>query len=89
MLQDFSDYVFVRLDMGASRFAERLLSLKPDEETQGAFLRRLKISLKTFNNWRNDRTSPSLATVETIAGMLDVPPEWLAFGIKAIRRDNL
>ena len=45
--------------------------------TQAEVAEKLRISKQTVNNWENGKSSPSFATLNTLAGMYRIPVEYI------------
>ncbi len=62
---------------------KRIAHAREAKDMSQAELARLKgISRSAVGQWERDATSPPISTIEEIAMILGVTPEWLAFGVK-------
>ena len=51
--------------------------------TQAEVAEKLRISKQTVNNWENGKSSPSFATLNTLAGMYRIPVEYIFLPVKS------
>lgn len=51
--------------------------------TQAEVAEKLRISKQTVNNWENGKSSPSFATLNTLAGMYRIPVEYIFLPAKS------
>jgi transcriptional regulator with XRE-family HTH domain len=62
---------------------ERIVDARKDKNmTQLDLAKRLGVSRAAVGQWEIDSTSPSIAKLEEVAGVLGVEPEWLAYSVR-------
>lgn len=70
-------------DMPKLSVGERIVEArKAKDMTQLDLAKRLGVSRAAVGQWEIDATSPSIAKLEEVAGVLGVEPEWLAYNVR-------